>query len=233
MSRALDSETSALLLYDDSLTSYNDIVAALCTDTEDLLEIEFLEKSHPLPPGCDVLIDGNSIAVPKVKLVKAFVVARKILFELVRECPEDKESDLRNATAVVLLMDPEHLTAANTRKKLVQKNSRTHLEAALKKELRFLDSYLTSRLHRHTKSPTLWGHRRWLLEQWKLIQMEHDTHRDLESVVLVAAERHPKNYYAWSHMRWLVQNFTFKTCSEDFSKMSSATGWIHPFSRSP
>jgi hypothetical protein len=118
-------------------------------------------------------------------------------------------------------MDPEHLTAANARKRLIQKSQKdpkADFEAILRKELQFIDSYLTSRHHRHTKSPTLWGHRRWVLEVCKSIQMEYDIQQDLKSIILIAAERHPKNYYAWSHLRWLVQTFT--TYLED-SKMQT------------
>jgi hypothetical protein len=216
MSRALEPETAISTNTSNSETVYNDIVSALSTETDSLLEIEFLGKSHPLPEGSNVLIDGNSIAVPKVKLVQAFVIARNLFFKYVRECPANICLDLRNAAAVMLLMDPENLTAANTRKRLIQKSQKgpkADLEAILRKELRFVDSYLTSRLHRHTKSPTLWSHRRWVLEVCKSMQMEHNFQQDLTSVILVAAERHPRNYYAWSHLRWLVQAFT--TCSED------------------
>ena len=100
---------------------YNDIIKALSTETDSLLDIEFLGKSHPLPEGCNVLVDGNCVAITKVKLVQAFVVARKIFFNYVRDCPEEKIVDFRNVTAIMLLMDPEHLTAANARKRLIQK----------------------------------------------------------------------------------------------------------------
>ncbi|KAE9377745.1 hypothetical protein N431DRAFT_451912 [Stipitochalara longipes BDJ] len=228
MSRALDPETAALLKNSDSEIVYNDIVKALSMKTDSLLDIEFLGKSHPLPEGCNVLVDENSIAITKVKLVQAFVIARKIFFKYVRDCPEEKTSDFRNATAVMLLMDPEHLTAANARKRLIQKSQqgpKADLEAPLRREIHFVDSYLTSRLHRHTKSPTLWGHRRWVLDVCKSIKMEYSIHLDLKSVVLVAAERHPRNYYAWSHLRWLVQSCTTRSdshlTSTDFNKLVS------------
>lgn len=70
------------------------------------------------------------------------------------------------ATAVVLLIAPEHLTAANIRKRyLVQLEQQRSpdLSEALRYEIKFLDSLFTSPLHRHTKSPTLWSHRRWLV----------------------------------------------------------------------
>jgi protein prenyltransferase alpha subunit repeat containing protein 1 len=210
MSRTLDKETIKSLQSDDLQVIYKDIVSALCPDTPELLEIELLGKSHPLPAGINVLSEENSIAIPKVRLVQAFVVARQMFFKLVRSCPEEKRQDLRNASAVILLMDPEHLTAANARKRLIQsyqEELEAELEAMLERELVFVDSYLTSRLHRHTKSPTLWGHRRWLLELYRFAYMKHDIVQDLKTAVLFAAERHPRNYYAWSHMRWLVQSF--------------------------
>jgi len=210
MSRALDKEIIGSLQRDDLQVIYNDIVSALCLDTPEMLEIELLGKSHPLSAGINVLSEENSIAIPRLKLVQAFVVARRMFFKLVRNCPEEKRQNLRHASAVILLMDPEHLTAANARKRLIQsyrEGPKAEFEAALKGELVFVDSYLTSRLHRHTKSPMLWGHRRWLLEVCQSAKMEHDIVHYLKTIVLIAAERHPRNYYAWSHMRWLVQTF--------------------------
>ncbi|PVH84412.1 protein prenylyltransferase [Cadophora sp. DSE1049] len=209
MSRALDPETVESLQKSNLQTVYNDIASALSTKSSELLEIEFLPKSHPLPGGCNVLIEGNNIAVPKVKLVQAFIVARQVFFKCLRE-DKAKDKELRDATAVMLLLDPEHLTAANTRKRLILKYENgpgSEFEELLRNELWFVDGYLTSRLHRHTKSPTLWSHRRWILEKFKGLKVEHDVLQDLRSVVLIAAERHPRNYYAWSHIRWLVQSF--------------------------
>jgi hypothetical protein len=238
MSRALDPDTAASLKNGNHENVYNDIVKALSFESDSLLEIEFLGKSHPLPEGCNVLVDGNSIALPKINLVQAFVVARKVFFNYVRECPEDKSLEFRNATAVMLLMDPEHLTAANARKRLIQesrKDPKVDIKQILKKEIQLVDSYLTSRLHRHTKSPTLWGHRRWVLDVCKSNQMGYNIHNDLKSVILVAAERHPRNYYAWSHLRWLVQSFASGTniqvTDSDFNKMVSVVkNWClrHP-----
>jgi protein prenyltransferase alpha subunit repeat containing protein 1 len=229
MSRALDSGMAASLKNSIHETVYNDIVKALSNESDSLLDIEFLGKSHPLPEGYNILVDGNSIALPKVKLVQAFVVARKVFSNYVRDCPEGKSLEFRNATAVMLLMDPEHLTAANARKRLIQesqKDPKADIKQILKREMELVDSYLTSRLHRHTKSPTLWGHRRWVLDVCKSNQMEYNIHHDLNSVILVAAERHPRNYYAWSHLRWLVQSFAsgtnIRVTDSELNKLVSA-----------
>ncbi|KAH7407719.1 hypothetical protein BKA64DRAFT_706127 [Cadophora sp. MPI-SDFR-AT-0126] len=225
MSRALDPDTALSLQKANLQIVYNDIASALSPKSSELLEIEFLPKSHSLPSGCNVLIDGNNIAVTKVKLVQAFIVARQAFFKYMRECTEEMENELRDATAVMLLLDPEHLTAANTRKRLILKyknGSGNEFEGLLRRELRFVDGYLTSRLHRHTKSPTLWSHRRWILEKFKDLKIEHDVLQDLRSIILVAAERHPRNYYAWSHIRWLVHVFdNSPTRKEDDSKSQS------------
>jgi protein prenyltransferase alpha subunit repeat containing protein 1 len=233
MSRSLDPETAASIKTNDLQAVYQDIVAALSTEALCLLQIELLGKSHPVPPGSNVLIDGNNIGVPKLKLVQAFIVARQTLFKYFRNCPKDQEAQLQNATAVILLMDPEHLTAANSRKRLIQKYHKVpklEFEKILKTELLFVDSYLTSPLHRHTKSPTLWGHRRWLYEMGKSIGSEFDVLQDLKSVVLIAAERHPKNYYAWSHLRWLTQNFGTAEVSDHPKILAIVKDWClrHP-----
>lgn len=109
MSRALDPETVSSISDKNAQEIYNDISKALSSCTQSLTEIEFLGKSHPLPPGTNILIDGKNIAVSKAKLVQAFLVARRILFSSVKDCPDDKILELQDATAVVLLMDPEHL----------------------------------------------------------------------------------------------------------------------------
>jgi len=234
MSRTLDKETIKSLKNDDLQVIYRDIVSALCPTTPTLLDIEFLGESHPLAAGSYVLSEGNSIGIPKARLVQAFIVARQLFFKLSKNVPEE-HAELFGATAVILLMDPEHLTAANTRKRLIQSYqqvSRAEFEVALRRELVFIESYLTSRLHRHTKSPTLWGHRRWLLEMGRSIpsiSMEHDIQQDLKMVVLIAAERHPRNYYAWSHIRWMIQTYGVEA-RPDIESLSIVKNWClrHP-----
>jgi hypothetical protein len=122
-------------------------------------------------------------------------------------------------------MDPEHLTAANTRKRCLLRD----LERAaaggpstdddvdddiFSREFALVDSLLTSPLHRHTKSPVLWSHRRWLVREQARRQegravaapvLSPLAVRDAVSrVVLPAGEKHPRNYYAWCHARWLL-----------------------------
>lgn len=224
MSRALDPGAAVSIMASDPQAAYNDIVEALNSSTSELLDIESLGKSYPLPPGCNVLLDGTSIGVPKLKLIQAFVLARQLFFKCLKDFKEDSFQDIRNTTAVILLMDPEHITAANARKRIIQHlctGLGADLQGVLRRELLVIDSFLTSRLHRHNKSPTLWGHRRWLLQVLQSLSEPHDLQRDVESIILVAAERHPRNYYAWLHLRWLLQSFRNIEASPafDYSKM--------------
>ncbi|RKF64183.1 putative protein prenylyltransferase [Erysiphe neolycopersici] len=207
MSRVLDVGVEDLLIKADLNVAYENITRALNSCSKQKLEIEILGKNHVLPPGEVLLQEGPFIAIPKARLLEAFIVARKIFFRYFRNCPSIQEVNLRNATSVMLLMDSENLTAANTRKRLLV----SHLERAeskikndaLNAELRWVDGYLTSHLHRHTKSPILWAHRKWVLEQSQFVMERNNALQDLKDIILISAQRHPRNYYAWSHMRWL------------------------------
>ncbi|KAI0163040.1 hypothetical protein BJ166DRAFT_283753 [Pestalotiopsis sp. NC0098] len=211
MSRSLDKDILENLKNEDPTKVYKDIVQILThlPDTGELLEIELLGKAHPLEPGVHYLQDENAIAIPKLRLTQAFFVARKVIQQHLNAQPRIPGVDVVAATAVALLMDPEHLTAANLRKRFVLSklnDGAEQAETVLRNEKQFLDSLLTARLHRHTKSPTLWSHRRWLLARFETLGCRVDLRRDFTSVIMVAAERHPRNYYAWHHARWLTCN---------------------------
>ena len=207
MSRALDESTAASLGKGDALAAYKAISEALRPPaTGELLEIEVLPKSHQLGPGEYLLRDGPAIAVSKLGLVQAFLVAREILKGHAGKSRPQTEEALLAATAVILLLDPEYITAANTRKRLLQAHEAEagDMSRRISEERRVVDSLLTSRLHRHTKSPTLWGHRRWLVELSVRLGMTTDVPGDMLNIIMVSGERHPRNYYAWLHGRFLV-----------------------------
>ncbi|OTB16360.1 hypothetical protein K445DRAFT_11316 [Daldinia sp. EC12] len=206
MSRSLDKDLLAHLEADGHDEVYKDISTILTNLPEnELLEIEFLGKSHPLQPGVNYLRDGPAVAIPKLRLVQAFFVARQLL-QAYLEYSIISNGEAMAATAVLLLTDPEHLTAANTRKRLLILSLETSdtAELALRREKQFVDSLLTSRLYRHAKSPTLWSHRRWLLHLFAIHDVGVDLHHDIKNIVMIAGIRHPRNYPAWHHARFLV-----------------------------
>ncbi|PHH91814.1 hypothetical protein CDD83_10237 [Cordyceps sp. RAO-2017] len=206
MSRALDEGIREALSDGNHESIFEEIASVLSCDSGVLLEIELLGYSHRLSAGSYYLQDGNAIAIPKLRLVQAFIHARHVFRKHVETTESSADDRIRNATAVMLLFDPEHLTAANARKRMLDSETGPKPGQAARLLLReklFVDSLLTSRLHRHTKSPTLWSHRRWLMGRLGENGVAIERARDLRTVVLVSAERHPRNYYAWSHARHL------------------------------
>ncbi|GKT47173.1 protein prenyltransferase alpha subunit repeat-containing protein 1 [Colletotrichum spaethianum] len=209
MSRALDKHVIAALKKGDHQKIFDDISSLFKQQEDDRrLEIEILGQSHPLGPDEHLLRDENAVAIPKLRIVQAFLFARQIFEKHLAGDPIGVEL-LLAATSVMLLMDPEHLTATNTRKRLLRDaiSAGDDVHGRLAKERWFVDSLLTSRLHRHTKSPTLWSHRRWLMGQYRHAGLPVAVQQDIESIVMVAGERHPRNYYAWTHARWLTRMF--------------------------
>lgn len=209
MSRALEPEIVAPRLPDEATRIYRALTAVLAPQTGPLYEIEILPRSHEVADGTHYLQDGQCIGIPKIKLVQAFTVARRELWRGLPNLGLERWEEMRDATAVLLLTDAEHLTAANTRKRLLQLAHRERFATVLAQELHFVDSLLTSPLYRHAKSPTLWSHRRWLLATFPLPRGHDLVHKELKRVVFVAGQRHARNYYAWLHARWLLHNGDF------------------------
>lgn len=186
----------------------------------EVLEIEILPPSHE-PTNALLLQDDTCLGLPKKILVLAFLHARSLFFATKHSTTTDIPDSTGNsnlealeATRVILLFDPEHLTAANYRKhhlrSITQHEQRcTYAQA----ELCFLDSILTSPLHRQSKSPTLWALRAHVLE-YLLPERNPGLQTSLETrpavhvtvarelkAVCKSGERHPKNYYAWLYAR--------------------------------
>ncbi|OJD36036.1 protein prenyltransferase [Diplodia corticola] len=205
----------------DHALAYRVISDFLQKHRQDVVEIEVLPPALAPPSGSPVLEDGICLGVPKRFLAAAFIAARSVFFDK-RVCsdPISVQAAL-DATSVILLFDPEHLTAANFRKAQLNVLRSLHNDSlapahSVQLELNFLDSILTSPLHRQSKSPTLWGYRAWIVQSFdpqlwlsrapgqdatSLLSWEQFA-REL-GVVLKAAERHPKNYYAWQYARRL------------------------------
>ncbi|KAK3683631.1 hypothetical protein B0T22DRAFT_443651 [Podospora appendiculata] len=224
MSRALEGNVEAMLATGNPQAAYEAIVdslVSLSTSPAGRAEFEILPYTHVLPKGQYVLRDKLSLGISKLGLVQAFLFARPILMGHLDGTAPRSDEEIDAATAVMLLLDAEHLTAANTRKRLIARKIKAataeveddiagdvdgiwaRVAVDLAKEKLFVDSLLTSRLYRHNKSPTLLNHRRWLLNEiiQKQFNIDFNLRRQLQDVVFVAAERHPQNYYAWHHAR--------------------------------
>ncbi|PLN74434.1 hypothetical protein BDW42DRAFT_182169 [Aspergillus taichungensis] len=200
--------------------AFQDLCRIFSARKERILEIEIL------PPALGPLLqDGCSIGITKKHIVKAFMVARHIFFQALdaddpASAPlrKDTDTELAVCSEIILLYDCEHLTACNWRKRrilaLVPSHDHDDLDPAqrqtiiqaLDTELSLMKTYLCSPLPRHTKSPTLWQHRLWVLDYKMRVQSGggSDAFSLLNaelSTVLRAGELHPKNYYAFNYMR--------------------------------
>lgn len=127
-------------------------------------------------------------------------------------------------------------------------------QESLLSELCFLDSILTSPLHRQTKSPTLWYHRGWLLRLIAPLEMKSASGKRIATIISAAidsvcksAERHPTNYYAWQYARrlvlaldrvaaqmdapfpfdWVVSAFSERVCKWCFQHPGDISGWSY------
>jgi len=190
---------------------YNDLIAALNSRlSTGPLGVEVLPDIQSLPAGSRVQIVENTIGVPKKVLQKAFITAHQIFFHHLDALEQNVEAIL-DASSVILLFDPEHLTAANARKRIsLEYRTHSHSEQMqrLSDELWLTEFLLTSRLKRHNKSPTLWSHRKWIMKNFDaskvMMTAEGLDENEVRVLIPLSAENHPRNYYAWDYLRWWI-----------------------------
>jgi hypothetical protein len=207
----------------------------------EVVEIAILPPAIQPPDGV-LMQEGLSLGLSKKALTLAYVEAREQFFANKQSSDPSSTSQAMRATGIVLLFDPEHVTAANYRKRvLAQLESEEGLCAgnpyhdALQRELCFLDSILTSPLHRQSKSPTLWYHRSRIVDSLTLVgltgalddQKAAFWHKELEAVCK-SAEQHPKNYHAWQYARRLVQKAYGCEIDEQFARHVKKWCCRHP-----
>ncbi|KAL7274040.1 hypothetical protein RUND412_003081 [Rhizina undulata] len=167
-----------------------------------------------------LLIEGPNIGIPKPLLLQDFVSARRTFFSLLasRQYPAweiAEQEQLLDSSLILLLVGSEHLTAVNTRKKIVLLR-RDNLVMP-REEVTLLTGILTSPLNKHNKSPLLWDYRRWLAEKFGMNILAEGLHGEMQ-VVRKAGEVHPRNYYAWNYARFITCHH-FKTESVPISTL--------------
>lgn len=222
-----------------SQSAYEALIDYFTRHENEAVQIEILPPAFQ-PPDAYFLEDGPNIGIPKAILIQAYIHARAQLFKGIQEDPVNSRTAYE-ASRIVLLFDPEHITAANFRKRRLLATQvvadENECRQAVKREQLFLDSILTSPLHRQSKSPTLWHHRNWLLNLLLPFPFtgaleEHlvDFVRSELDAVCKAGERHPKNYYAWQYARKLF--IRFEMISYTGSGQNTNRGTIEAFEHS-
>ncbi|CAA9964352.1 hypothetical protein PTMSG1_07711 [Pyrenophora teres f. maculata] len=197
---------------------------------DETIEIEILPPAIQPPDGI-LMQDGLSLGVPKKILVLAYLEARQRFFENNQSTDPSLVAGTLQATKIMLLFDPEHITPANFRKRVLSQleadhghRSGTPHHKALKQEFCFLNSILTSPLHRQSKSPTLWYHRCKVVDSLMAIELQNASNdqksvfwrRELDAVCK-SGEQHPKNYHAWQYARRLFQKVESPDIHEDYA----------------
>ncbi|GAQ89938.1 Protein prenylyltransferase superfamily protein [Klebsormidium nitens] len=111
------------------------------------------------------------------------------------------DAELLQATQVIVIVNPEHYTAWNTRKRVLLRSPAPEGAASVELQLSALA------LSVHPKSEATWSHRRWVLRN--LLQIAKSPQCSvLEKESALAqrcAELRPMNYRAWSHRAWAAQ----------------------------
>jgi hypothetical protein len=206
---------------------------------DEVVEIEVLPPAIAPPDGI-LMQDGLNVGIPKKILALAYMEARQKFFETHNSEPET--AAYLQATRIILLFDPEHLTAANFRKRRLSRlktafglHTGTAYHTALRQELCFLDSILTSPLHRQSKSPTLWNHRFWMIDSLMVIELEAASEDQKSSfwqheldAVCRSGEQHPKNYHAWQYARRLMDKVESPGLREQFAFQVKGWCYRHP-----
>jgi hypothetical protein len=220
---------------DFSRLAYEALANYFTRHEDENVQIEVLPPAFQPPDGFH-LEDGANLGIPKKTLMFAYLHARALFFKGIEKDSVDSQIAYE-ASKVVLLFDPEHITAANFRKRRILRYRPTaDQKQAVKRETVFLDSILTSPLHRQSKSPTLWHHRAWLLNLLLPSQLTGTLEdqvlalvRSELDAVCKAGERHPKNYYAWQYARKLFTGFELiaPNGSGQYRKQDTIKAFMH------
>ena len=201
-------------------------------------------KPHPTFPF--VLVEGN-LGIPKKILVGLYITAIGISLQT---------SNVLEATAVscvLILLNPSHQTALNTRKRLIQDG---HIDP--NKELIFTELLMRGSLEAGKQS-IIWDHRRWCfriihgtmgpsislpgLQHWAsseeverfprltLAAIRHEL-----SIIQRTCESYPRNYHAWSQWNFMINVcyasiYTSDDSFQDFfaiivQEVARLRGWV-------
>ncbi|KAH7927476.1 hypothetical protein BV22DRAFT_1127390 [Leucogyrophana mollusca] len=201
------------------------------------------------------LFIDNNLGVPQKILYKAFMVGMAN-FKLSRRqalsltaSSQPAIRDLIASSAVILLTNPAHQTALNTRKHLVVQGS---LDPSA--ELSFTAALLSSQ--HCAKESIIWHHRQWLLRRiyppstsdafedgahpgcLPIPCIPPDALRKELGIVTRACELYPRNYFAWAHryfcMRHTLDNLVVNDSAHDeaayteivLGEISNVKQWI-------
>ncbi|RPB22591.1 hypothetical protein L211DRAFT_839637 [Terfezia boudieri ATCC MYA-4762] len=197
--------------------------------------------TDPTSSSWPLLINHPHLGIPRNSLIQAVIIAREIFFHSSSpiNCfsPEPLRWRKLLAATVLLVFDPEHLTAANYHREYfsISNHELARLrvpEWSIEAEFTLVEGLLTSPgLDKHSKSPTLWSLRKWLVKRFGLRRLRRRSsvevfevpvwgevggdgkreHEDLMKrvqyelgLVRMAGSIHARNYHAWQYARFIL-----------------------------
>ncbi|KAI4126032.1 MAG: hypothetical protein LQ338_003971 [Usnochroma carphineum] len=263
------------------MSSSTTLISLLTPPTLTVLEIEILPSSI----STTILHSDNCIGIPKPLLLSCFLHARSIFLSHTTSSQIlnanghgngngriATEKEALDATLVILLFDAGYVSAVNFRKRWLvglrrdavillghekTEARKKELAGAVRREMIWIESLVTSPLSKHAKSSTLWAHRLWVIRSFdieavgvgmRVSRTEEGAaereegrgtgfvERELD-IVMKAGERHAGNYHAWNYardvMRLVMSWVKTKSCEEDSKEVMDGVSngvdeaWMH------
>ncbi|KAI7964975.1 hypothetical protein MJO29_003073 [Puccinia striiformis f. sp. tritici] len=178
--------------------------------TLSITEIEIFNT--PIPSSAEFIINGDhhQLGIPQKILAQIYAHASQ-RFHTTNKTDDEEAENLFKLTRILLIQNPDHLTALSTRRKLLKTGEQ------LREELE-LNTVLLSVVS-HSKSTGLWFHRRWIFAQLHrcppptsssnpiykpFVQFTPDRIEEEFVFNLQTCDRYPRNYYAWFHRKWVL-----------------------------
>ncbi|MCJ1355868.1 MAG: hypothetical protein MMC33_005860 [Icmadophila ericetorum] len=188
----------------DGPAIYDALANFLTENASSVLSIEIIRNSEDpatLEPQLPFLKDGLDIGIPKIVLVSCFVTARKRFQDCQRQGQFLEAENLQKldaATKIMLLYDPEHLTAANWRKRhLTLSHESLHVNSATSRHSNGM------RLKEET-SKGMTGKK----ENPKPLPILEQEISFLTTLVTSPLKKHAKSPTLWAHRHWLMKTYT-------------------------
>ncbi|KAG2180717.1 hypothetical protein INT44_003724, partial [Umbelopsis vinacea] len=164
-----------------------------------------------------IFVDNNlGIPLPVVHHIIAYSSSE---FMKYRQQKDQNLDGLELSSKVLFMVNPDHYTAANTRKSLVQSNI-----VDAQKELALVDLMFT--IPKHSKSSIAWHHRKWIqnyLIKEKGQVLDFNRERDLCERT---ATLYPRNYYAWTYRYWLLTQIPISELKEKHEEYQRSRQWV-------
>jgi protein prenyltransferase alpha subunit repeat containing protein 1 len=174
-------------------------------------------------------MDGH-LGVPQKSLYRAYMDAVQRFTAARRSASIGSAAVLVSSSAVILLANPAHATALNSRKRLI-------LQKTLNcdQELKFIE-LLVAGVKDAAKQDGLWHHRRWLLHRLYpaacpficFVAPPQEVWNNELNLITRACELYPRNYHGWTHRTLCMQSAAasdsgFQIVRED---MAFTSQWI-------